>query len=349
MDIYYELLRKKLIDANGRAAASPVIHLGEKTIWNLHLRSGGSAADLSGVVSWRAAIDKDWSSSTDPMCRTVSGIDVSRAADGILGIPINANTVQFAAAVNGKRSVNAVFELRGYDSNGDVVLVIQITVQAVGAIDPAGVSDLDPVPDGMASEAWVRSFLESKADTTDFTALAGRVSAAETALTGKAAAADAVQPGSVIAFAGDAAQIPAGYLLCNGAAVSREDYADLFAAIGTIYGSGDGETTFNLPDFRGKFLRGYLDGTSAAMGTAQGDAIRNLTAGSSMFLSGATGAFSDYGTGMLRLSSTSWVEALSKGETRIFSMSFSLDASREVPTAAENRPGNYAVNFIIKY
>ena len=50
--------------------------------------------------------------------------------------------------------------------------------------------------------------------------------------------------------------IPAGWLHCHGQAVSRTDYADLFAAIGTVYGEGDGSTTFNVPDFRGSFLRG---------------------------------------------------------------------------------------------
>jgi microcystin-dependent protein len=41
--------------------------------------------------------------------------------------------------------------------------------------------------------------------------------------------------------------IPAGYLLCDGSAVSRTTYADLFAVIGTTFGAGDGSTTFNLP------------------------------------------------------------------------------------------------------
>lgn len=48
--------------------------------------------------------------------------------------------------------------------------------------------------------------------------------------------------------------IPDGYLLCNGAAISRTTYADLFKAIGTIYGSGDGSTTFNLPNAHHLFL-----------------------------------------------------------------------------------------------
>lgn len=53
------------------------------------------------------------------------------------------------------------------------------------------------------------------------------------------------------------------WLLCNGQAVSRATYADLYALIGTNFGDGDGSTTFNVPDYRGKFLRG-LGGNSAA-------------------------------------------------------------------------------------
>lgn len=55
------------------------------------------------------------------------------------------------------------------------------------------------------------------------------------------------------------ATAPAGWLKANGAAVSRIAYADLFAAIGTLFGEGDGFTTFNLPDMRGEFLRGWDD------------------------------------------------------------------------------------------
>lgn len=53
---------------------------------------------------------------------------------------------------------------------------------------------------------------------------------------------------------------PTGYLKANGAAVSRATYSDLFTAIGTTFGAGDGSTTFNLPDLRGEFIRGWDDG-----------------------------------------------------------------------------------------
>lgn len=67
---------------------------------------------------------------------------------------------------------------------------------------------------------------------------------------------------------------PTGWLKANGAAVSRTAYADLFAAIGTTFGAGDGVNTFNLPDLRGEFIRGWDDGrgvdASRNMGSAQG-------------------------------------------------------------------------------
>lgn len=68
---------------------------------------------------------------------------------------------------------------------------------------------------------------------------------------------------------------PSGYLECNGAAVSRTTYSGLFAVIGEIYGVGDESTTFNLPDLRGKFARGWDHGAgndpNAATRTDRGD------------------------------------------------------------------------------
>lgn len=69
--------------------------------------------------------------------------------------------------------------------------------------------------------------------------------------------------------------LPTGYLDCDGSAVSRTTYSELFDAIGDDYGPGDGSTTFNLPDFRGYFLRGWDNGAGvdpdAASRTDRGD------------------------------------------------------------------------------
>jgi len=80
-----------------------------------------------------------------------------------------------------------------------------------------------------------------------------------------------------------ASTIPTDYLECNGAAVSRTTYASLFSAIGTAWGYGDNSTTFNLPDMRGEFPRGYDHGvgldpdrasrTASATGGATGDNV----------------------------------------------------------------------------
>ncbi len=99
--------------------------------------------------------------------------------------------------------------------------------------------------------------------------------------------------GAVIAVA--SSTVPSGFLECNGAAVSRTTYAALFAAIGVAHGYGDNAATFNLPDYRGRFLRGWDHGiardpdrasrpamntggaTGDNVGSVQADAFRSHT------------------------------------------------------------------------
>ena len=100
---------------------------------------------------------------------------------------------------------------------------------------------------------------------------------------------------------------PTGWLKANGSAVSRTTYADLFTAIGTTFGVGDGSTTFNIPDLRGEFIRGWDDSrgidSGRVFGSAQADDFKSHThvtysvAGS---FSGATGV----GSGQLGGSTT---------------------------------------------
>jgi microcystin-dependent protein len=77
--------------------------------------------------------------------------------------------------------------------------------------------------------------------------------------------------GEVFSFAGSTP--PSGSLLCNGALISRTTYANLFAAIGILYGAGDGVTTFAIPDYRGEFPRfadvGRGVDAARAVGSAQ--------------------------------------------------------------------------------
>ena len=88
-----------------------------------------------------------------------------------------------------------------------------------------------------------------------------------------------VPTGVTLPFAGTSA--PTGYLLCYGQAVSRTTYADLFSAISTTYGTGDGSSTFNLPDLRGRVVAGQDDmgGTSADRLTDQSGGLDGDTLG----------------------------------------------------------------------
>ena len=99
-----------------------------------------------------------------------------------------------------------------------------------------------------------------------------------------------VPTGTVVDFAGSNA--PAGWLLCNGQAVSRTTYADLFAVIGGYYGAGNGSTTFNVPDYRGRIGVGLdtMGGADAGRMVSQGAARHSLGWASGADVHALTGA-----------------------------------------------------------
>lgn len=92
-------------------------------------------------------------------------------------------------------------------------------------------------------------------------------------------------PGVFKWFAGPT--VPAGYLKCNGQAVSRATYAGLFGAVGTRYGLGDGSNTFNIPDVRGDVIRGYDDGRGIDPARALGSEQLDQNKGHTHSLTGA--------------------------------------------------------------
>jgi hypothetical protein len=81
---------------------------------------------------------------------------------------------------------------------------------------------------------------------------------------------DRFPSGAILMFGMNSA--PSGWLECDGSAVSRTTYATLFALIGTTHGTGDGSTTFNVPDLRGEFVRGWDHGKGTDSGRAFGSA-----------------------------------------------------------------------------
>lgn len=146
------------------------------------------------------------------------------------------------------------------------------------------------------------------------------------------------QPGSIRHYAG--AGLPAGFLDCNGAAINRTTYSALFAAIGTVYGAGNGSTTFNLPDFRGEFLRGYDNGRGVDTGRGIG------TYQEGTHITGDNGAVpAVHGIGILSECNTD----VPDGSNRTI---YYTSAGSTLVTATSwgrTRPRNVAVRILIKY
>lgn len=159
---------------------------------------------------------------------------------------------------------------------------------------------------------------------------------------------------------------PEGYLECDGAAVSRTTYASLFSVIGTSFGVGDGSTTFNLPDFRGEFLRGWDHGASndpdaasrsdSGDGTTVGDNIGTKQDGAIQAHkhSGSTNtagnhSHSSHGhNGASKGGNSGYVGMVSSGNTgSAGNHSHSLRINNT--GGAETRPRNISVMYIIKY
>ena len=174
----------------------------------------------------------------------------------------------------------------------------------------------------------------------------------------------AIPAGSIQAYAGET--LPAGWLRAEGGVVSRTEFPNLFAAIGTIYGAGDGSTTFKLPDYRGRFLRARANGSNAdpdragrfargdgttgdAVGTTQGDVIRNITGYFTMYGDNTDDSliFSTFGAfSTLNLGDRD--RKINRDTNTRNSFRYTFDASTQVPTGSDNRPKNTYVNYLIK-
>lgn len=146
-------------------------------------------------------------------------------------------------------------------------------------------------------------------------------------------------PAGVISNHG-AITAPWGYLLCHGQAVSREGFARLFAVIGVTWGVGDGSTTFNVPDFRGEFIRGYDAGAGVDSGRVFASSQAALIGGHNHNAAGA-GDFITWDPTYTTFDTATG----GAGGLRIDTNTGSTGAN----IGSETRPRNKAVEFIIKY
>lgn len=147
-----------------------------------------------------------------------------------------------------------------------------------------------------------------------------------------------VPTGTVIPYTANAA-VPSGFLTCDGSAVLRSTYAGLFTLIGITFGAGNGTTTFNLPDLRGQFIRGYDAGAGIdpgrVMGTTQTDTMASHTHASTFGL-------------IVQIQSVTAgypLEAFSKLSDSVYNSSLTSNATG----GTETRPKNLALVHLIKY
>ena len=151
---------------------------------------------------------------------------------------------------------------------------------------------------------------------------------------------------SIIASVSNSIPSGTGWLLCNGQTVSRATYSGLFAIIGTSFGAGNGTTTFKLPDYRGKFLRGLGGNSGATVYTPQAEGLPNITASvtnissSDVAIPTTSGAFS--------LTSVR-TDGYSNGLEKTFTLNFNASLSNGIYGASSHvTPENYAVHYYIK-
>lgn len=146
---------------------------------------------------------------------------------------------------------------------------------------------------------------------------------------------------------------PTGWLYCRGQAVDRVVYETLYNAIGKTFGPGNGITTFNIPDFRGMFLRGYgvngyTDPNSGIqiysgdnIGVIQRDSLQNHE--HNVVMQTVNSGITNYqGGGTGNAANDSWTSQLTQGINPLASPYYARQS-------AETRPANYSVNYLIKF
>ena len=291
---------------------------------------------------------------------TMTGViladDASGASTPALAFDGDADTGLFRKAANTLGFSTAGTERAVIDSNG-------LTVQAQGDLRLADSDSSNWVALQAASTVGSNiTFTLPSADGSDGQMLKTNGSGVLSFTT-----VQGVPSGAVFCIA--VATVPSDYLECNGAAVSRTTYAALFAVIGTAYGAGNGSSTFNVPDLRGEFIRGFDNGK----GTDSGRSIASsqtsqmqqhnhaVSASSSVSDPGhihqvaytnshsGDGVIEESGTGLSGYEPT---ESATTGISVSTSISQSnrggTENTESATSSPENRPRNIAMMYVIK-
>ena len=154
-----------------------------------------------------------------------------------------------------------------------------------------------------------------------------------TVTTAKLASGVGLPPGMIAPFGMSSA--PTGWLECDGSAISRTTYATLFTAVGTTHGVGDGSTTFNLPDLRGEFIRGWDNG-------------KGTDSGRSFASSQAEEVGTHNHTYLIKDGSSGTGNIAGFPESTLQYWSNATSGTTQNNSGSENRPRNIALMYCIK-
>tara|TARA_B100001093_G_C26831087_1_gene1016163 strand:- start:657 stop:1886 length:1230 start_codon:yes stop_codon:yes gene_type:complete len=248
----------------------------------------------------------------------------------------------------------------GFDGSGNLA-ALSGTGATIGTIDTANIAD----------DAIEQSKIANNAVGADQIA-ANSVSASEINVTGNGTSGQylsadgdgsftfatlptAFVSGMLMPYAG--ASAPSGWLLCYGQAISRSTYADLFTALGTTYGVGDGSSTFNLPDLRGRVVAGQDDMggssanrlTDAVTGGLNGDTLGDTGGTESHTLTTAQLPAHSHGTVVTGVTPSFKTNTGDGGASVVQSISVSSGATSTGSDSAHNNvQPTIILNYIIK-
>lgn len=303
------------------------------------LQYRNSTVDLKGVSAWKSG-------------------EITGKMPWVDGVVLNPNNHCLGLLTtdvfeqSAEKGLDLLVDAASFTKKGKLSMKPATTSTLGGVVLAGSLEDVDKVP----TAALVKNALGKKADEETIDALVAKkvqdaVDAAIAAITGAPA-------GQVEFFAGPceikdslgnwkALEPPSGYLWCHGQEVSRVTYAKLFAAIGTIYGDGDGSTTFNVPSAEDYFLRVYRrhDGVSDTrkLGTSQNSGAPNIVGEfTSHNTNEPSGVFSDVKYTTTGGGSGNWGNHLVRFDASRCSSVYQ-DGLTEV------RPKNINFNLIIKY
>ena len=161
LELYYNYDARYLCDAVGDAIQDiPELAFCEQPEWIIHpVRAGGAPLDFAHVKAFRAAVDSDFKSDTNVMCRTLAE---SITFDGeAIHVPLDSNTQRFLEVVNGSESHVAYFELAGLDASGKRIFYLIFRITARMILDPGSTDTLPETVDLFADRTYVMALLRS--------------------------------------------------------------------------------------------------------------------------------------------------------------------------------------------